>query len=130
MPFRAAIEAGVASLMTAHVAYPALDPEGLPATLSSRDPGRPPAGGCFDGLVVTDALIMDGALVGRRESDAARGGDSRRAWICCSTPTIPGGCCDALEQAACGRHPPRARLAQSLERYERALAQPRSRRRR
>ena len=25
----------------------------------------------FDGLVVTDALIMDGALVGRRESDAA-----------------------------------------------------------
>jgi beta-glucosidase-like glycosyl hydrolase len=33
-PFRAAIEAGVASLMTADVAYPALDPSGAPAMRS------------------------------------------------------------------------------------------------
>src|SRR5581483_749233 len=34
-PFRAAIAANVAMLMTAHVAYPALDPApGIPATLS------------------------------------------------------------------------------------------------
>ncbi|MBV9879508.1 MAG: hypothetical protein JO180_03385 [Gemmatirosa sp.] len=34
LPFRAAIDAGVASMMTAHAAYPALDPSGLPATYS------------------------------------------------------------------------------------------------
>jgi hypothetical protein len=33
-PFRAAFAANVASVMTAHVAYPALDPSGTPATLS------------------------------------------------------------------------------------------------
>jgi beta-glucosidase-like glycosyl hydrolase len=33
-PFRAAISAGVASIMTAHVAYSSLDASGLPATLS------------------------------------------------------------------------------------------------
>jgi beta-glucosidase-like glycosyl hydrolase len=71
-PFRAAIEAGVASVMTAHVAYPALDASGAPATLSReilqwllRQQLR------FDGLVVTDALIMEGALAGRNECEAA-----------------------------------------------------------
>ncbi|MGH7443358.1 MAG: glycoside hydrolase family 3 N-terminal domain-containing protein, partial [Longimicrobiales bacterium] len=33
-PFRTAIEAGVDTVMTAHVAYPALDPQGSAATLS------------------------------------------------------------------------------------------------
>ncbi|HEY2849556.1 MAG TPA: glycoside hydrolase family 3 N-terminal domain-containing protein, partial [Gemmatimonadaceae bacterium] len=33
-PFRAALDAGVASVMTAHVAYPALDMSNAPATLS------------------------------------------------------------------------------------------------
>ena len=57
--------------MTAHVAYPTLDSSGLPATLSRAVLGRLRGAERFDGLVVTDALIMDGALVGRRESDAA-----------------------------------------------------------
>lgn len=70
VPFRAAIDVGVASLMTAHVAYPALDPRGLPATLSSVIIGELRASG-FDGLVVSDALIMEAALAGRSESDAA-----------------------------------------------------------
>jgi beta-glucosidase-like glycosyl hydrolase len=70
VPFRAAMEAGVASLMTAHVAYPALDPAGLPATLSSVIIGELRAGG-YDGLVVSDALIMEAALAGRSEVDAA-----------------------------------------------------------
>src|SRR5205807_132505 len=33
-PFQAAIDAGCSLIMTAHVAYPALDPSGAPATLS------------------------------------------------------------------------------------------------
>lgn len=63
-PFRAAINAGVASIMTAHVAYPSLDPSRAPATLSKRILTallRDRLG--FDGLVVTDALIMEGVLV-------------------------------------------------------------------
>ena len=58
-PFRQAIANGVASVMTAHLLLPSLDAE-RPATLSHavltgllrRDLG-------FDGLVVTDALVMD-----------------------------------------------------------------------
>lgn len=71
-PFRAAIGAGVDSMMTAHVCYPALDPAGVPATLSA-----PMLGGLlrdemgFDGLVVTDALIMEGFIEGTTEAEAA-----------------------------------------------------------
>lgn len=57
-PFRHAIENGLASLMTAHVLYTALDPE-LPATLSPtilRSLLREELG--FDGLVLTDDLEM------------------------------------------------------------------------
>jgi hypothetical protein len=71
VPFVVAADCGVASMMTAHVAYPALDPSGLPATLSREIMRGLRESLGFDGLVVTDALIMDGALVGRRESDAA-----------------------------------------------------------
>jgi len=56
-PFRAAISAGVASMMTAHVAYPSLDPSRTPATLSRemmqwllRQQLK------YDNLVVTDAM--------------------------------------------------------------------------
>ena len=57
--------------MTAHVAYPALDASGVPATISRPIMAELRERLGFDGLVVTDALIMDGALTGRRESDAA-----------------------------------------------------------
>lgn len=61
-PFRAAIAAGVDTIMTAHVVLPAIDPSGVPATMSKpiltgllrRELG-------FDGLIVTDALDMAGA---------------------------------------------------------------------
>ncbi|MDX2056559.1 MAG: glycoside hydrolase family 3 N-terminal domain-containing protein [Gemmatimonadales bacterium] len=63
-PFRAAIAAGVDAVMTAHVAYPALDATLTPATRSvpilHRLRTAPPAGLDFGGLVVSDALIMEG----------------------------------------------------------------------
>ncbi len=65
VPFRRAIERGVASVMSAHVAFPALDPSGAPATLSRpilTELLRNELG--FDGIVVTDALIMEGVLGG------------------------------------------------------------------
>ncbi len=59
VPFVQAIAAGVDSIMTAHLQIPSLDPD-YPATLSKmtlsgflrRDLG-------FEGLIVTDALVMD-----------------------------------------------------------------------
>jgi beta-N-acetylhexosaminidase len=60
-PFEAAIDAGVESIMTAHIVVPALDDSGRPATLSRpilTDLLRRELG--FDGVVVTDALDMQG----------------------------------------------------------------------
>ncbi|NBB74527.1 MAG: beta-glucosidase, partial [Bacteroidetes bacterium] len=59
MPFRAAIAAGADTVMTTHAAFPALDPEGRPATLSPpilRGVLRDQMG--FDGPIVTDSLLM------------------------------------------------------------------------
>ena len=69
VPFREAIRRGVASVMTAHVAYTALDPSGTPATFSAPILQRLRRTG-FDGLIVTDAMIMEGAKRGS-ETEAA-----------------------------------------------------------
>ncbi|MFF4355948.1 glycoside hydrolase family 3 protein [Streptomyces sp. NPDC001604] len=61
VPFRAAVEAGIDSIMTAHIQFPALDGSGDPATLS-----HPILTGIlreelgYDGVVVTDSLGMQG----------------------------------------------------------------------
>jgi len=67
VPFRAAIDAGVTAVMTAHIAMPCIDGESdpPPATLSPTVMHgilRDSLG--FDGIVVTDALTM-GAIVSR-----------------------------------------------------------------
>ncbi|MEV2243781.1 glycoside hydrolase family 3 protein [Streptomyces sp. NPDC049970] len=60
-PFRAAVAAGIDSIMTAHIVVPALDASEDPATLS-----HPILTGIlreelgYDGVVVTDALGMEG----------------------------------------------------------------------
>ncbi len=72
IPFRAAVEAGVASVMTAHVAFPDLGDEG-PATFAPTIVSGLLRGELqFDGLVMTDALDMGGALDGA-------GGDATEA---------------------------------------------------
>src|SRR6202045_4474786 len=64
-PFRAAIAAGTSTIMTGHLAVPALDPDpDVPATMSPKittDLLRRQMG--FEGLVVTDALDMGGVTV-------------------------------------------------------------------
>ncbi|CAM3529072.1 glycoside hydrolase family 3 protein [Nocardiopsis gilva] len=60
-PFRAAVDAGVDAIMTAHVVMPQLDDSGAPATLSRDIIGgilRDELG--YDGVVTTDALNMEG----------------------------------------------------------------------
>jgi beta-glucosidase-like glycosyl hydrolase len=71
-PFRAVISAGVASIMTAHVAYPAIDPSRVPATLSRellqwllRQQLK------FDNLIVADAMDMAGVHDGREPNETA-----------------------------------------------------------
>ena len=59
VPFRAAIEAGVKGIMTAHIAVPAISGETIPATVSRRVLTgllRNELG--FDGIIFTDAMDM------------------------------------------------------------------------
>jgi len=65
LPFRAAIDAGIKGIMTAHIAVPELSGETIPATLSPQvltELLRSDLG--FDGIIFTDA--MDMAAVERR----------------------------------------------------------------
>jgi beta-glucosidase-like glycosyl hydrolase len=72
IPFAAAVAAGVPSVMSAHVAFPALDPERLPATRSAPILQRVLRGRLgFEGVLVSDALIMEGAAQGASDEDAA-----------------------------------------------------------
>jgi beta-N-acetylhexosaminidase len=63
-PFKAAVDAGIDSIMTAHIQVPSLDATGVPATLS-----RPILTGLlrdelhYRGVIVTDSLGMGGANV-------------------------------------------------------------------
>ena len=69
-PFRAAIDADVAAIMTAHIVYPAFDAD-RPATLSPAiltDLLRQELG--FDGLLITDDMEMK-AIDGRYQSGEA-----------------------------------------------------------
>ncbi|HWD07263.1 MAG TPA: glycoside hydrolase family 3 protein [Amycolatopsis sp.] len=60
-PFKAAIAAGIDSIMSAHIQFPSLDPSGEPATLSKpiiTGKLRDELG--YDGVVITDSLEMQG----------------------------------------------------------------------
>lgn len=72
VPFAAAIRQGVAGIMTAHMAVPALDDSGRPATLSAEVLTgllRQQMG--YDGLIVTDSLGMGGISAGWGQAQAA-----------------------------------------------------------
>jgi beta-N-acetylhexosaminidase len=76
-PFRDAIAAGVDAVMLGHIAVPALDPTGAPATLSEPIAGELRRGLGFEGLVVTDAMEMQGvraAWTGEAAVRAVRAG--------------------------------------------------------
>ena len=120
-PFAAAVDAGVASIMTAHVAYPSLDPSGIAATLSAPilDGLRGRLG--FDGIVVTDALIMEGALSHRSEGAAAVEALVAGVDVLLYPNDAPA-VCGALEEAARADLLSPARIADAARRYDAALA--------
>lgn len=119
-PFDAAIAAGVASVMTAHVAYPALDPSGMPATFSApilrhlREQQR------FAGLVVTDALIMEGARGARGPGEAAVDALAAGADLLLYPPDTAA-VVAAVDAALAGGRLPRGRVDEALARYGAAL---------
>jgi beta-N-acetylhexosaminidase len=69
-PFRAAAAAGVAAMMTAHVVYPALDPD-RPATLSPVVCSELRRAVGFEGVLVTDDLEMQAITAHGSIEDAA-----------------------------------------------------------
>ncbi len=120
VPFRAAAAAGVDAVMTCHVAFPALDPSGAPATLSRPILSllRDELG--FRGLVVSDALVMSafrgaGTVVDASVAAVAAGVDVLLY------PPDPSATAAALDQRAAADAGFRRRLDRSLERYQGAL---------
>lgn len=115
VPFRAAIAADVDAIMTAHVCYPALDAVDLPATLSPAiltELLRGTLG--YQGMIVTDAMIMEGLHGGSDERSAAL----RALAAGCDAllyPADPGGVAAALE-AAVGSGVSPSRVADALGR--------------
>ncbi len=123
VPFRAAIAAGVASIMTGHLNVPAFeqDPK-TPATLSSAiltDLLRKQLG--FEGLVVTDAMDMGGITVRYAPGDAAV-----RAFLAGADallmPPVPDAAYDALLAAAKSGEITKDRLEESVRRILEAKA--------
>lgn len=116
-PFGDGLGAGARSVMAAHVAFPAWDPSGLPASLSAPVLGYLRSELAFGGVIVTDALIMEGVLRGRGAAGAviaavAAGADALLY------PQEPEAVIRALDVAG-GKSLPAARLDEALARIGR-----------
>ena len=115
-PFKAAVDAGVGSVMPAFVAYPRWDASGSAATFSPiilgylRDTLR------FSGLTVTDAFIMGGATAAAPEGEAAAAAIAAGCDMLLY-PTDWAGVVHALEGV------PAARAVEALARYEKSLGE-------
>ncbi len=109
-PFAEAVRARVASVMPAHVAYPAWDPSGAAATFSKPILDYLRATLAFEGLVVTDAFIMAGATAAAPEGVAAVTAVNAGCDMLLY-PTDWAGVVRALEQVTLDR------AAQAVERY-------------
>lgn len=122
VPFDAAIGARVASIMTAHVAFPSLDPTGAPATRSRTILGALREGKRFDGLIVTDALIMEGATAGLSETEGVVDAIAAGVDILLYPHDVVA-VVAALDAAATTGRLPAARVGDALARYGLALTQ-------
>ena len=121
-PFRAAIQSGTDSIMTAHIAVPAIDDLGIPATLSPKILTgilREELG--FKGIIVTDALEMGGIAGGFPAGDA-----SVRAFLAGADvllmPSDPEAAINAVEAAVKSGRITEKRLEESVMRILMAKA--------
>ncbi len=122
-PFRAAIAAGAGSIMTGHLAVPALEPDpDLPATMSpkiSTDLLRGEMG--FDGVVVTDALDMGGVTVRYPPGEVAVRSILAGADVLLVPPVLDAAL-EAVRDAVTSGRIPMSRLDEAVTRVLRAKA--------
>jgi len=123
VPFRAAIAAGVDTVMTGHLSIPALEPDpNTPATLSSNiltGVLRKELG--YQGLVVTDAMDMGGITVRYAPGDAAVRAFAAGADAVLMPP-VPDAAFAALKDAVKSGRISRERLDASVRRLLQAKA--------
>ena len=116
VPFRAAIAAGVDSVMTAHVALPDVTGDSMPSTLSSRMTTELLRGELkYDGLVVTDSLGMGAITRGYPGGEAAVRAIKAGADVAL-TPPEPKAAVDALEAAVKSGQLTQERIDRSVRR--------------
>jgi beta-N-acetylhexosaminidase len=122
-PFRAAIAAGASTIMTGHLAVPALEPNlDLPATMSpkiSTDLLRGEMG--FKGLVVTDALDMGGVTVRYPPGEVAVRSILAGADVLLVPPVLDAAL-EAVRDAVASGRIPMARLDEAVTRILTAKA--------
>jgi beta-N-acetylhexosaminidase len=120
VPFRAAVAAGVESVMTAHIALPKITGDELPATLSPKvttDLLRRELK--FGGLVVTDSLGMGAITKGFPGGEASVRAILAGADVALTPPELKASL-DALEEAVGSNRLTRERVDESVRRILRA----------
>ncbi len=123
VPFSAAITAGVSTIMTGHLAVPAIEPnQDVPATVSHKvltELLRRQLG--FGGLVVTDALDMGGVTTRYPPYEVAVRSILAGADVLL-VPPVPDAALQALKEAADSGRLPMARIDEAVTRVLRAKA--------
>lgn len=116
-PFQFAIAAKCDMIMTCHVAFPALDPTGVPATLSApilRGLLRAELG--FSGVIVSDSLLMAGVRK-RFSSEGEMAVEALRAGIDWLLDIAdPKGCSQAIAEAVERKILPESIVEEALQR--------------
>jgi len=120
-PFRIAIGPGaeVASVMTGHLRVPALDPSGTPATFSAPILRYLRERLGFEGLIVTDALMMGAAVKDAAANPAVRALAAGCDLLC--YPADPPAAHDAIGEALRTGALTEGRVKEAVGRYEAAL---------
>ena len=123
VPFRAAISAGVSSIMTGHLSVPALEPDrNTPATLSAHILTDLLRGELrYEGLIVTDAMEMGGITVRYPPGEAAVRAFEAGADALLMSP-VPDAAFEALQSAVKSGRISRQRLDASVRRILQAKA--------
>jgi beta-N-acetylhexosaminidase len=122
VPFRAAVDGGVPAVMTAHVAYPDLDPSNAPATLSQPILNGLLRGALgFEGVILTDDMEMKGvASLGDAGTVAVRAlAAGCDALLYARDRFLARDALDGVADAVARGKLPRPRVAASLKRLHR-----------
>ncbi len=123
VPFRSAISAGTSTIMTGHLAVPALEPNTeLPATMSENIlTGLLRKEMKFEGLLVTDALDMGGVTSRYPPAEVAVRAIAAGADVLL-VPPIPDAAIAGLKDAVATGRIPLARIDESVRRVLRTKA--------